>query len=308
MNLARLREIARYNAWRFGRWALGEVALLLIRPLRWTDPDGLATFFSWCAQKIGPHLREHRIARDNIANAFPEKSADEVDAILRESWANLGYIGAEFIHLDRLWSLDLENPERGRIEASPDVVERFLAIRDDNKPALVFTAHIGNWELPALAPTALGLDSTVLYRPPNIATFDRIIRDIRSTNMGTMIATGLDAPVRIAEALGRGSHVGMLVDQYLGRGVEITFFGRKTRANPLLARLARQIECPIHGVRIIRLPNHRFRIDLTEEVKPVRDATGAIDIQATTQAINAVIEGWIREYPGQWLWQHRRWR
>jgi KDO2-lipid IV(A) lauroyltransferase len=88
----------------------------------------------------------------------------------------------------------------------------------------------------------------------------------------------------------------------------VTFFGRKTRANPTLARLLRQIECPIHGVRIIRLPGHRFRAELSEEVTPVRDAAGLIDIQGTMQAITSVIEGWIREYPDQWLWLHRRWR
>ena len=97
-------------------------------------------------------------------------------------------------------------------------------------------------------------------------------------------------------------------DQYLTNGVEVTFFGRKTRANPMLARLLRQIECPIHGVRIIRLPGHRFRAELSEEVKPVRDAAGQIDIQGTMQAVTSVIEGWIREYPDQWLWLHRRWR
>jgi KDO2-lipid IV(A) lauroyltransferase len=101
-------------------------------------------------------------------------------------------------------------------------------------------------------------------------------------------------------------HVGMLVDQYLTNGVEVTFFGRKTRANPMLARLLRQIECPIHGVRIIRLPGHRFRGELSEEVKPVRDGAAQIDIQRTMQTITLVIEGRIRDYPDQWLWLHRR--
>jgi len=72
--------------------------------------------------------------------------------------------------------------------------------------------------------------------------------------------------------------------------------------------LAREIECPIHGVRIIRLPGHRFRAELSEEVQPVRDASGQIDVQGTMQAITSVIEGWIREYPDQWLWIHRRWK
>ena len=71
-----------------------------------------------------------------------------------------------------------------------------------------------------------------------------------------------------------GQHVAMLVDQYLTNGVDVTFFGRKTKANPMMARLLRQVECPIHGVRIIRLPGHRFRAELSEEVKPVRDAAG----------------------------------
>ena len=131
---------------------------------------------------------------------------------------------------------------------------------------------------------------------------------MRAVKMGTLIPAGRDAPLKLAEALKNGQHVGMLVDQYLSNGVEVTFFGRKTRANPMLARLLRQIECPIHGVRIIRLPGHRFRAELSEEVKPVRDAAGQIDIQGTMQAVTSVIEGWVREYPDQWLWLHRRWR
>ena len=59
----------------------------------------------------------------------------------------------------------------------------------------------------------------------------------------------------------------------------------------MLARLLRQIDCPIHGVRIIRLPGHRFRAEPSEEVKPARDAAGRIDIQGTMQAVTSVIEG-----------------
>src|SRR5436189_5097926 len=126
--------------------------------------------------------------------------------------------------------------------------------------------------------------------------------------MGTLVPAGRDAPLKLAEALQNNQHVAMLVDQYLTNGVDLTFFGRKTKANPTLARLLRQVDCPVHGVRIIRLPNHRFRAELSEEVKPVRDASGQIDIAGTMQAVTSVIEGWVREYPDQWLWLHRRWR
>jgi len=108
--------------------------------------------------------------------------------------------------------------------------------------------------------------------------------------------------------LEEGRHVGMLVDQHFTKGVEVTFFGRKCSANPLLASLARKIECPIHGVRVVRLPGHRFGAEITEALPPVRDAEGRVDVAGTMQAITDVVEAWVREHPEQWLWLHRRWR
>src|SRR5258708_6902416 len=128
------------------------------------------------------------------------------------------------------------------------------------------------------------------------ANLTAAIQEMRAVNMGTLIPAGRDAPLKLAAALQNGQHVGMLVDQYLTNGVEVTFFGRKTKANPMLARLLRQIECPIHGMRIIRLPGHRFRGELSEEVKPVRDAAGQIDVQGTMQAVTSFVQGWIRAY------------
>jgi Kdo2-lipid IVA lauroyltransferase/acyltransferase len=253
-------------------------------------------------------MREQKIGRANLTAAFPEKSPAEIEAILAGVWDNLGRVGAEFAHLDHIWEHDPARSKDSRIEIGTRSYELFTQLRHDGKPALIFASHLANWELPALAAVAHGLDTAILYRRPNIASADRIIQDMRAVKMGTLIPAGRDAPLKLAEALKNGQHVGMLVDQYLTNGVEVTFFGRKTRANPMLARLLRQIECPVHGVRIVRLPGHRFRGELSEEVKPVRDAAGQIDIQGTMQAVTSVIEGWIREYPDQWLWLHRRWR
>ena len=118
----------------------------------------------------------------------------------------------------------------------------------------------------------------------------------------------MDAPIKLAEALQRGSHVAMLVDQYATQGVPVTFFGRRTRANALIARLARQFECPIHGLRVVRHPGDRFQLIVTEAIEPPRDAEGKIDVERTMQVITDVVEGWVREHPEQWLWLHRRWR
>ena len=301
---ARIRNAAKPA----GEAAVGALTIGMLRSTRYFDPIKTANAFGRITRLIGPLLREQKIGRANLTAAFPEKSAQEIETILAGVWDNLGRVGAEFAHLDHIWEHDPTRPQDSRIEIEPRTHELFAQLRLDGKPALIFASHLGNWELPALAAVAHGLDAAILYRRPNIASADRIIERIRAVKMGTLIPAGRDAPLKLAEALQRGQHVAMLVDQYLTNGVEVTFFGRKTKANPMLARLLRQVECPIHGVRIIRLPGHRFRAELSEEVQPVRDNSGQIDVQGTTQAITAVIEGWIREYPDQWLWLHRRWR
>ena len=288
--------------------AVGALTIALLRTTRYFDPIKTANLFGRVAQLIGPLTREHKTARANLIAAFPEKSPAEIARILAGVWDNLGRYGAEFAHLDHVWEHDPAHPEDSRIEIQPRTHELFAQLRLDVKPALIFASHLGSFELAAVAAVAHGLDAAVLFRRPNIASADRIIEEIRSVKMGTLIPAGRDAPFKLAEALQRGQHVAILVDQWFTNGVDVTFFGRKTKANPTLARLLRQIECPIHGVRIIRLPGHRFRAELSDEVEPVRDASGQIDVQGTMQAITSVVEGWVREYPDQWLWLHRRWR
>lgn len=292
----------------FGEAVVGALTIALLRTTRYFDPIKTAELFAKITQKIGPLFREDKIGRANLTAAFPEKSPEEIETILAGVWGNMGRFAAEFAHLDHVWEHDPAHPELSRIEIPERTHELFAQLRLDGKPALIFAAHLGNWELPALAAVAHGLEATVLYRRPNIEAVNRTIERIRAVNMGTMVAASHDAPVKLAHALSDGQHVAMLVDQWFRNGVQVDFFGRKTNANPMLARLLRQVDCPIHGVRIIRLPNHRFRAELSEEVKPVRTADGKVDVQGTMQAVTSVLEGWIREYPDQWLWLHRRWR
>src|SRR5436309_2597329 len=286
---ARLRDAAKPMT----EAAVGALTVGMLRATRYFDPVKTANFFGRATRFIGRRLREDRIGRENLTAAFPEKSPEEIEAILAGVWDNLGRIGAEFAHLDHIWDYDPNHPERdSRIEFSPRTKVLFDQLRDDGKPALFFACHLGSWELPALGAVAHGLDAAILFRRPNIESADRAIEKIRAVKMGTLIPAGREAPLKLAQALQDGKHVAMLVDQYLTNGVEVTFFGRKTTANPMLARLRRQVDCPIHGTRIIRLPNNRFRAELSEEVKPAFDASGQIDVQGTMQAITDVVEGW----------------
>src|ERR1700736_2758414 len=235
---ARIRDAAKPIA----EAAVGALTIGLLRSTRYFDPIKTANLFGRIARSIGPMMREQRIGRANLTAAFPEKSPAEIETILAGVWDNLGRVGAEFAHLDHIWHHDPARPQDSRIEIDPRTRQLFEKLLADGKPALIFASHLGNWELPALAAVAYGLDAAVLYRRPNIAAADRAIHGIRAVKRGTLIPASRDAPLKLAQALQNGQHVAMLVDQYFTNGVEVTFFDRKTTANPMLARLLRQIE------------------------------------------------------------------
>jgi KDO2-lipid IV(A) lauroyltransferase len=281
----------------------------LLHAIRWFDRRRSADFAGAFMRTIGPLFKEHRVGRDNLRAAFPEKSDAEIEKILAGVWDNLGRIGVEFAHLEQFHVAGFGPPGANDITYSPQTRERIERMVKTGKPIIGFAAHIANWELPAVCTKRIGLPSTVLYRRPNIATISDLVVKLRAPLMGELIATTLDAALRLGRALQAGSSAGMLVDQFFSQGVDVVFFGRSCKANPLAARLARQTECALHGIHVVRLADRNsFAIEFTEAIEPVRDAQGLIDVQGTTQRITSVIEGWIREHPEQWLWLHRRWR
>ncbi len=131
---------------------------------------------------------------------------------------------------------------------------------------------------------------------------------IRSGTMGGLEAARQGAAFAMQGALERGGHLGMLIDQHFTRGVIVDFLGRPALVNPILGKFARRFDCPVHGVRVIRLPGHRFRLQLTPPLDLPRDPDGQVNVQGAMQAMTRVVESWVREQPDQWLWMHRRWR
>ena len=285
----------------------GMATVAILRGLRAADRKRMSDLAAGFMRTLGPRLGEHRIGRDNLAAAFPEKAPEEIESILRGVWANLGRVAAEFAHIDRLQILDPPNHGKGDIVYTLETADGFERLR--GKPALVFAAHLANWELPALIANRFGLDATVLYRRPNIGAVSNAIIQIRKGSMGTLVPTSIDAPFKLVRVLEAGGRVAMLVDQHYVNGVNVTFFGRLCKANPFIARLARHVNCPIYGTRVVRLSDpYRFRAELSEPIDVPRDCDGRVDVPGTMQAITSVVEGWVREHPDQWLWVHRRWR
>jgi KDO2-lipid IV(A) lauroyltransferase len=312
----RWRRFRKRHDWFFGPiyrtgeyardFAVAKLATPLVRWLARWDPDTSSDFAGTWARWIGPWLPVSRTGRANLALAFPEKSKAEREQILKKCWENLGRVAGEFVHLDKMWDYDDARPNAGRIETFN--ASRFVSLYTDNQPALIFSAHFGNWELAAIAARKYGLDSAVLFRVPSNPFLAELIHETRAELMSQLVPAGSAAGLFMGAVLDRGGHLGMLVDQHRQPGVRVTFFGRRCYANDTLGRLARHYECPVHGVRVVRLPKNRFRIELTPAVSLPRDGAGKVDVAATMQKVTAIIEEWVREYPEQWLWLHRRWR
>lgn len=273
---------------------------------RLLGPDRSAAFGAALARTVGPLLPAHRTALANIRAAYPAKPDREVRALARDAWDNLGRTGGEYPHLGTLFDFDPDAAVPGRIEV--DGIDHFLALRDDGRPGIIFSAHLGNWELPAICAARFGLDATAVFRAPNDPAVARVVHEIRSGTMGGLEAARQGAAFAMQGALEKGGHLGMLIDQHFTRGVEVDFMSRPALVNPILGKFARRFDCPVHGVRVIRLANHRFRLQLTPPLEFPRDPDGQINVQGAMQAMTRVVEGWVREYPEQWLWMHRRWR
>ena len=227
--------------------------------------DRAANFAGALMRRLGPLFKENRLGRDNLRAAFPEKPDAEIETILGGVWDNLGRIAIEFAHLDEFSVAGSGPLTPNVITYAPETAERYRRLVQSGKPVLCFAAHLANWELPAVAGKLLGARTALLYRRPNIRPISDLIVKLREPLMGELVPTGLAAPVQLARLLQSGAHVGMLADQHFTRGVEVIFFGRRCIANPLIALLARQTGCPIHGVRVVRQPDgNSFSGQITE--------------------------------------------
>lgn len=287
-------------------WLVAKFVGLVMHLLKKLPPDRSTDLAERWFRRLAKWLPRNALARKNMQNAFPEKSPAEIDDLLRDMWGNFGRALAEYVFLDQIFDYDHDNPHKGRLEIVG--IERFLKIRDHDGPVILFTGHIGNWELLPIGAAIYDLNVTALFRPPNNRFLAKKIQKARRTTMGHLVPSRAGAAWALANVMENGGAVGLLVDQHFTRGPIIDFFDQKARANPLLAKLARRFDCPVYPARCVRLPNGRFRVELFDEIKLPRNKKGEIDIAASTQMINSIVEGWVRENPAQWLWLHNRWR
>lgn len=286
-------------------WVTARFSLTLLALLRRLPPDRALNLAERLARRVGPWFGRHRVARENLRHAFPDKSREEIEAIASDMWANMARLAVEYVFLDKLFDFDPENPDSGRVEVVG--VDVFKRVQAERKPHIFITAHLGNFEFLPIAAATFDLEVTALFRPPNNPYVADYIHSTRRAAMGALVPSQAGAALALARVLERDGNVGMLVDQKFHRGVRTRFFGRECATNPLAPKLARQYDCDIYPARCIRLPGGRYRLIVEDRLTLPRTAGGEIDIKAAAQLMNDVVERWIREDPGQWMWFHKRW-
>ncbi|OSQ44302.1 lauroyl acyltransferase [Thalassospira alkalitolerans] len=253
----------------------------------------------WLLRKIGPKIGQTKKARNNLIKAFPEKSPEEIEAIITDMWENLGRSVAEIPHLPYL--------KCGTPRLEVVGLENGLATKDDDKPGLFFTGHMGNWEVSTKISDALDLDMMTIYRAPDNPWVDRLFKSVRKGFRGELVPKGAPGARKYAAFLKKGGHAAMLVDQKLNNGIAVPFFGRDAMTAPALAQFALRYECPVIPVRIERLDGAHFRMTFYPDLNITKTDDPKADNLRVMTEVNAIMESWIRERPAQWLWLHKRW-
>jgi Kdo2-lipid IVA lauroyltransferase/acyltransferase len=268
---------------------------LKLLPIDWASALGGAI-----GRRLGRHLGISKRARLNLRRAFPDIRDAAIEQILIGMWDNLGRVAAEYPHLRGIRVF----APGGRVETHGlEHIDRAVAA---GRRMIIFSGHIANWEIAALAAAQYGVPITQIYRAANNPLVDRLIARFRD-DRGEYIPKGAAAARRAFAALYRGEHLTMLADQKLNEGIAVPFFGRPAMTATALGLLALRFDCDVLPTRVERLAGARFRLTVFPPLPLPRSGDLRADVAALTADVAAVLEAWIRDRPELWLWVHRRW-
>lgn len=243
------------------------------------------------------------VTLDNLNKAFPEYGSEQIEAIAREAFRNVG-----ISLLELLWFPRMSAAKVNQI-VKVENIELLKAAKAAGKGALILTAHFGNWELvPMAVLTSTTFPLTLVVKTQSNKLIDKKITE-RRTILGSKIVPMEFAVREVLRTLQQGDFVVIAADQSAAKeSIAVNFFGRlvptfagpavfslKTGA-PILMGLVTRQEDGTYSLRFVEIP----RDDLKEYNE---DAVAEL-----TQRHVAMAESMIRDHPGQWLWMHRRWK
>ena len=248
---------------------------------------------------IAPLTKRHAHALENLALAFPDMAPEERERIARAMWANLGRVAAESFQLDRLY--------RDRHRYTLDVEDARNCASQNSGACVLVSLHTGNWELVAQPAADVGLETAAVYQALKNPYADRYLAGLRHLFYPAGLYPKSHSTARkLVQHVRDGGAIAFLADQRDVRGVQVPFFGQPAWATPFPVMVARTYGVPLLVCRTIRREGVNFHIEAKTLDIP-RDGDRHSDIQEGTARVHAQFERWIREYPEQWMWIHRKW-
>lgn len=249
-----------------------------------------------------PRLR--RTGLRNLELAFPDLPREERTAILRGEYRSLGWQLGEFCQMRRY----TRESTRGFIHY--EGLENYLAARDRGKGVLIVTAHLGAWELSSFWHSLMGYPMSMVIRRLDNPRVDRLVNGIRCLH-GNRVLHKDDFARGLLSAMRRGETVGILMDTNMTppQGVFVPFFGVEACTASGLARVAlRTGAAVLPGFLVWEAAEAKYVLHFGPEIPLTRSGDEDADMVANTALFTEVIEDYVRRYPEQWLWVHRRWK
>lgn len=248
--------------------------------------------------------RLRRVGLRNLELAFPELSPSEREGILRSLYRKLGWQLAEFCKMQGYTRQNTS--ELIRYEG----LDHYLAARERGNGVLILTGHLGAWELSSFYHSLMGHPMSMVIRRLDNPWVDKLVNDIRCMH-GNQVLHKDDFARGLLSAMRRGESVGILMDTNMTppQGVFVDFFGTLACTAAGLARVALKTGAAVlPGFMLWEESEKKYVLHFGAEIPIVPTGDDQADTLAVTQRLTSELEAWIRRYPDQWLWVHRRWK
>jgi Kdo2-lipid IVA lauroyltransferase/acyltransferase len=250
------------------------------------------------------HPRLRHVGMRNLARAFPERSPAERRRILRAVFASLGRLLAEFCLFPRYTQANVSAVAvyRG--------FENFEAAEKRGKGVLFLTGHFGGWEIGSFFHSLQGHPMVIVVRPLDNPYADALVTRYRTLYGNSVIGKQGFARGLLA-AMQNNETVGILMDTNMTppQGVFVDFFGIPACTAVGIARVALHTDAAVVPAFTIWDPVlRRYRVEFSPAIQLVRTGNDEADAIANTALFNRIFEDYVRKYPDQWLWVHRRWK
>jgi KDO2-lipid IV(A) lauroyltransferase len=260
-------------------------------------------FFSGIGLLLYLFDKRHRnVALENLSFAFSDKSNAEIKKIAKKSFKNIG------LTIEEIARIVKEGKDFINDITEYEGINNIEKAMKKEKGVIIMSAHLGNWEIGALAIGKKWKFNSVV-RPLDNRLLNEFLYKIRTVFNGCVISKK-NAMKEILKCLKRNELVAILMDQNTSRddGIFVDFFGKKACTTPVIALLTLRTGASVIPTFTIREDTGKIRVIFEEEVEIIPSSDYRKDIEKYTAIFTEIIESVIRRYPDQWLWLHRRWK